>query len=141
MTTAPKKTSRPLPLHQHSARKSSRSPLLLNLSDLEALPDNDWIRGLFMRSQVSAIVGDKSTGKTSIATALATMQAYGDPWHDGTAATPGAVLYVVAEGLAGMGNRRAGPIPHPARKRLSVTSPSNAKRVSTRWMMITHPAR
>jgi hypothetical protein len=107
MTNASKKTPRPAPLRQDAARKSSRSPLLLNLSDLDALPVNDWILpDLFLRSQVSALVGDKSTNKTSIAICLATMKAYGDPWLDGTPMAPGAVFYVAGEGLSGVRNRR-----------------------------------
>jgi hypothetical protein len=107
MTNARQKTPSSEPIRQESARKSSRTSLFLNLCDLDALTPNDWILpGLFMRGQVSALVGDKSTNKTSIAICLATMKAYGDPWHDETEISPGAVLYVVGEGLSGMRNRR-----------------------------------
>jgi KaiC/GvpD/RAD55 family RecA-like ATPase len=107
MKNAARKTPRTEPLRQAQARKSSRASLFLNLCDLDALTVKDWILpGLFMRDQVSALVGDKSTNKTSIAICFATMKAYGDPWHDGTEISPGAVLYVVGEGLSGMRYRR-----------------------------------
>jgi KaiC/GvpD/RAD55 family RecA-like ATPase len=102
-----KKTPRTALLRREQPRNPCRSALFLDLCDLDALTVNDWILpALFMRGQVSALVGDKSTNKTSIAICLATMKAYGDPWHDGTAISPGAALYVVGEGLSGMRNRR-----------------------------------
>jgi hypothetical protein len=73
--------------------------------DIEALPDIQWlVAGMLQQQTVSLLAGNGNTGKTFIALDLAMHIARGMDWL-GRRVSPGAVLYVYAEGKLGLKSR------------------------------------
>lgn len=80
---------------------------LLAPSDLESLPDPEWlIDGILPKSSMSVLYGSPGLGKTFIALDWALRIGGGLGWL-GRDVKAGTVLYVYAEGVYGLKNRRA----------------------------------
>jgi hypothetical protein len=68
-------------------------------------PDPEWfIEGLVPEFGMCVIHGDPGSRKTFFTLDLMAHAALGRPWH-GRAISPGAVLYVLGEGVSGLGKR------------------------------------
>lgn len=80
---------------------------LLTPDDLELLPDPEWlIDGILPKSSMSVLYGSPGLGKTFLALDWALRIGGGLDWLDREVKT-GTVLYVYAEGVYGLKNRRA----------------------------------
>lgn len=78
---------------------------LLSLPDLLALPPPEWlIDGLLPACGFTVLFGPPGSGKSFVALSWALAVAAGRPWISHPT-RPGPVLYIVAEGSAGMGSR------------------------------------
>jgi DNA-binding MarR family transcriptional regulator len=116
------------PLHQADERANGRAQLaeamqLYSIEDLRNLPPVSWLidRLLVARAFV-VLYGPSGVGKSFFALDLALTVAAGTPWLDGSATTAGWVLYIAAEGSAGLTKRidawtAAREIPEPDRIR------------------------
>jgi hypothetical protein len=79
----------------------------LTSEQVKAIPPPEWlVDGLLVRRTVAWLVGKWGLGKSFYAVDLALSMATGRSFH-GCAVRPGNVLYVVAEGVAGIGARIA----------------------------------
>jgi hypothetical protein len=80
--------------------------LMLTDEQLDEIPPPEpLIEGWLYRDTLARIWGPSGAGKSHVAVDLAACVATGTPWH-GYAAKQGTVVYVVAEGVSGMGPRR-----------------------------------
>jgi AAA domain len=70
-------------------------------------PPDRLVRRLLGTGSLAVIYGEPGCGKTFLATDLGLHIALGRAWF-GRAVTPGAVIYVAGEGVAGINNRLAG---------------------------------
>lgn len=87
----------------------------LTVDELEALPPPKWlVPGLLTEGSLAAIYGAPESGKSFLAVDISMAIAGGLDWH-GRTVERGGVLYVAAEGAAGLGKRvRAWKIAHLA---------------------------
>ena len=77
----------------------------LTASELKQLPPPvPLVEGILFRDTLSVLDGDSATYKSFIALDMALSVATGTPWQ-GRCVQQGTVLYIVAEGLSGMGQR------------------------------------
>jgi hypothetical protein len=90
------------------AKPSETIPGVLNMADLNRLPDPEWlVHELLMRQGVSVLHGAPGTLKTFCALHIAGCTAYGLPfWPDGPVCRRGIVLYIAFEGLRAFKHRR-----------------------------------
>lgn len=85
---------------------------LLTPEDLENLPDPEWlIEGILTTSSMSVLYGSPGLGKTFLGLDWALRIGVGLQWFD-RAVKHGAVLYVYAEGVHGLKQRRAAWVQH-----------------------------
>jgi len=77
----------------------------LTASELKQLPPPvPLVEGILFRDTLAVLDGDSATYKSFIALDMALSVATGTPWQ-GRRVRQGAVVYIVAEGLSGMGQR------------------------------------
>jgi hypothetical protein len=85
--------------------EAGRAIRLLTPEDLRALPPLEWlIEGVLTKRGLSVVFGPSGAGKTFLVIDLALSIAMGAS-YDGRATHHGSVIYVAAEGLAGMQRR------------------------------------
>jgi hypothetical protein len=78
---------------------------LLDASGLLTIPvPVPIVEGLLYRDSLAWLAGKPGHGKSFVAVDLACCVGTGTPWHD-RQVTPGKVLYLIAEGAAGLGQR------------------------------------
>ena len=81
---------------------------LLNIAELLSLPPVEWlVEGMILKHGLAALYGAPGSMKSFIGIDLALRLAFGFDWH-GVAAKKVGVLYVAAEGAAGLRNRVKG---------------------------------
>lgn len=101
------------PYHEEAADDTDRvklraDELRLRLLDAAGLrnvpPPEPLVAGYLYRDSLAWLGGKPGHGKTFAAVDLACCVGTGRPWH-GHETAPGAVLYVIAEGVSGLGRR------------------------------------
>lgn len=86
-------------------RRRKRDWKVLSIDDLLNMPPPSWIvEGALQEQSVAVLFGPPGEGKSFVALDIALCMAAGIDWH-GHAVTPGNVLFVAAEGAAGLGVR------------------------------------
>lgn len=94
-------------LNMNAARASEIETRLVSLSAIEAvLTSNYMVKGWLDRNCLSMLYGPSNAGKTFVALDIAMHIAAGKPWR-GLRVNGGPVLYIAAEGGAGIRNRLA----------------------------------
>lgn len=79
---------------------------ILTTAAIRALPPPEWlIDGYLTRNSLALLYGPSGTYKTFLGLDLALHVATGTWWHQNEVARPGRVLYVIAEGVSGIGAR------------------------------------
>ncbi|WP_185803976.1 AAA family ATPase [Pontivivens nitratireducens] len=94
-------------LNMNASRASEIETRLVSLSAIEAvLTSNYMVKGWLDRNCLSMLYGPSNAGKTFVALDIAMHIAAGQPWR-GLRVNGGPVLYIAAEGGAGIRNRLA----------------------------------
>ncbi|WP_422001183.1 AAA family ATPase [Roseovarius mucosus] len=94
-------------LNMNASRASEIKKRLVSLSAIEAvLTSNYMVKGWLDRNSLSMLYGPSNAGKTFVALDIAMHVAAGKPWR-GLPVNGGPVLYIAAEGGAGIRNRLA----------------------------------
>ncbi|MEY9099058.1 hypothetical protein ABIA24_001967 [Sinorhizobium fredii] len=88
-------------------RTKERPPLkLLSYSEMEAMPEPEWlIEGVIQKQSTALAFGKSNSFKSFIAADLGCSVSVGQPWH-GNAVAPGRVIFVATEGANGFGRLR-----------------------------------
>ena len=95
----------PRPRRSRDAADLVAEHRIMSTRRLLDMPDPDWfIEGLIPEAGMLVLHGDPGSRKTFIALDWMAHAAHGLDWH-GRKITPGAVLYVLGEGVAGLGKR------------------------------------
>ena len=85
---------------------------LLTTDDLDSLPDPEWlVDGVLPKSALAVLYGAPGLGKTFLGLDWALSVGVGLKWHEREVA-PGNVLYVYAEGVHGLKQRRTAWVQH-----------------------------
>ena len=109
-TNAPAATSTPVTLGgaAHPPRFQ-----LLTVEEVLALPDPEWlVEGIIPATSMAQLYGKSGLGKTFVALDMALSVAVGTPWLGSYKVRQGPVVYVAAEGLAGMKSRARAWLKH-----------------------------
>lgn len=87
------------------AKRRKRDWKVLSIDDLLNMPPPRWIvEGTLQEQSAAVLFGPPGEGKSFVALDIALCMAAGIAWH-GHAVVPGNVLYIAAEGAAGLGVR------------------------------------
>lgn len=104
-TPIPDENTGPSPITAIEARRKQLADALLNDAGLARIPaPAPLVDGLLYLDSLAWLHGKPGHGKSFVGVDLACSIGTGQPWH-GRSVTQGGVLYVIAEGASGLGQR------------------------------------